>query len=241
MTLKATPTMVSPAGVKGLRFEDEAATANALVPQLRAQGADVIVVAIHEGGYTDAEVLGQECSGINGDIVPILERLDPSVDVVVSGHTHQAYVCDYARINPARPFLLTSAGQYGALLTDFTRIRAGSIHRASGGVLVIRAGDLMADPIIWERLKRVLREGKLAPEEPVNPLGPYTTTLRPAGVPISVRVVMVGTPDVYDALREADNDFATMFRIKVEVEPVVERTPAGSVIYATPGGGVFVP
>ena len=118
MTLKATPTMVSPAGVKGLRFEDEAATANALVPQLRAQGADVIVVAIHEGGYTDAEVLGQECSGINGDIVPILERLDPSVDVVVSGHTHQAYVCDYGRINPARPFLLTSAGQYGALLTE---------------------------------------------------------------------------------------------------------------------------
>ena len=57
MTLKATPTMVSPAGVKGLRFEDEAATANALVPQLRAQGADVIVVAIHEGGYTDAQVL----------------------------------------------------------------------------------------------------------------------------------------------------------------------------------------
>ena len=118
MTLKATPTMVSPAGVKGLRFEDEAATANALVPQLRAQGADVIVVAIHEGGYTDAKVLGQECSGINGDIVPILERLDPSVDVVVSGHTHQAYVCDYGRINPARPFLLTSAGQYGALLTE---------------------------------------------------------------------------------------------------------------------------
>ena len=54
MTLKATPTMVSPAGVKGLRFEDEAATANALVPQLRAQGADVIVVGIHEGGFTDA-------------------------------------------------------------------------------------------------------------------------------------------------------------------------------------------
>ena len=118
MTLKATPTMVSPAGVKGLRFEDEAATANALVPQLRAQGADVIVVAIHEGGYTDAKVLEHECSGINGDIVPILERLDPSVDVVVSGHTHQAYVCDYGRINPSRPFLLTSAGQYGALLTE---------------------------------------------------------------------------------------------------------------------------
>ena len=110
--------MVSPSGVKGLRFEDEASTANALIPQLRAQGADVIVVAIHEGGYTNAKVLEQSCSGINGDIVPILERLDPAVDVVVSGHTHQAYVCDYGRVNPAKPFLLTSAGQYGTLLTD---------------------------------------------------------------------------------------------------------------------------
>ena len=118
MTLKATPTMVSPSGVKGLRFEDEASTANALIPQLRAQGADVIVVAIHEGGYTNAKVLEQSCSGINGDIVPILERLDPAVDVVVSGHTHQAYVCDYGRVNPARPFLLTSAGQYGSLVTE---------------------------------------------------------------------------------------------------------------------------
>ena len=62
-------------------------------------------------------MLGQECSGINGDIVPILERLDPWW-MWSSPATHQACVCDYGRINPARPFLLTSAGQYGALLTE---------------------------------------------------------------------------------------------------------------------------
>ena len=118
LTLQATPTMVSPSGVAGLRFEDEAATANALIPQLKAQGADVIVVAIHEGGGTTAGVQETSCAGLSGDIVPILERLDPAVDVVVSGHTHQAYVCDYSRVNPAKPFLLTSAGQYGTLLTD---------------------------------------------------------------------------------------------------------------------------
>lgn len=118
LTLQATPTMVSPSGVAGLRFEDEAATANALIPQLKAQGADVIAVVIHEGGSTTAGVQETSCAGLSGDIVPILERLDPAVDVVVSGHTHQAYVCDYARVNPARPFLLTSAGQYGTLLTD---------------------------------------------------------------------------------------------------------------------------
>jgi len=104
LTLQATPTMVSPSGVAGLRFEDEAATANALIPQLKAQGADVIVVAIHEGGGTTAGVQETSCAGLSGDIVPILERLDPAVDVVVSGHTHQAYVCDYSRVNPAKPF-----------------------------------------------------------------------------------------------------------------------------------------
>lgn len=118
LTLKATPAMVTPAGVAGLRFEDEVETANALVPMLKAQGADVIVVVIHEGGRTSAGPLEESCAGLSGDILPILERLDPAVDVVVSGHTHQAYVCDYGRVNAAKPFLLTSAGQYGTLLTD---------------------------------------------------------------------------------------------------------------------------
>jgi 5'-nucleotidase len=118
LTLKATPQMVTPAGVAGLHFADEADTANALIPQLRAQGADIIVVAIHEGGATAAGVNETSCAGLSGDIVPILERLDPGVDVVMSGHTHRAYLCDYGRVNPQRPFLLTSAGQYGTLLTD---------------------------------------------------------------------------------------------------------------------------
>ncbi len=118
LTLRATPTMVAPAGVAGLRFADEAETANALVPALRAQGADVIVVVIHEGGSTHAPVTEPGCEGLSGDIVPILQRLDPSVDLVISGHTHQSYICDYGRVDPARPFLLTSAGRYGTLLTE---------------------------------------------------------------------------------------------------------------------------
>lgn len=118
MTLKDTPSIVTPAGVAGLSFEDEAKTANALIPQLRAQGADAIVVLLHEGGHTESGFNGPGCAGLAGGIVPILEKLDPSIDLVVSGHTHRAYICDYGRINPAKPFLLTSAGQYGSLLTD---------------------------------------------------------------------------------------------------------------------------
>lgn len=117
MTLKDTPTVVTPAGVAGLAFRDEADTVNALIPKLKAQGADAIIVLIHQGvasklGYDD-----HSCA-IEGDLTAILDRLDPAVDAVISGHTHNAYVCDYGRIDPARPFLLTSAGSYGRLVTD---------------------------------------------------------------------------------------------------------------------------
>ena len=117
MTLKGTPNMVTPEGIQGLRFEDEAATANALVPFLKAQGISVLVLVIHEGGVIQGDPNDASCPGLSGDIVPILNKLDTSFDVVVSGHTHRAYACDYKRINPSKPFLLTSAGQYGTFLT----------------------------------------------------------------------------------------------------------------------------
>ncbi|PIG08336.1 bifunctional UDP-sugar hydrolase/5'-nucleotidase [Comamonas sp. 26] len=118
MTLQNTPHMVRPSGVKGLRFTAEALTANALIPQLRAQGADVIVVLVHEGGSTTSSLQDNSCQGLSGDIVPILEQLSAEVDVVISGHTHRAYLCDYAKVNPNKPFLLTSGGLYGTLLTE---------------------------------------------------------------------------------------------------------------------------
>ncbi|MEN3292828.1 MAG: 5-nucleotidase [Burkholderiales bacterium] len=118
MTLQGTPGIVTPAGVQGLTFKDEAKTANALIPQLKAQGADIIVVVVHEGGMTTGGYNDKSCPDLTGDIIPILKKLDPAVDVVVSGHTHRAYICDYGKTDPAKPFLLTSAGQYGTLVTD---------------------------------------------------------------------------------------------------------------------------
>lgn len=120
LTLKGTPNLVNPTGIQGLTFEDEADTINAAVPKLKEQGADAIVVLIHEGGRTKGDPDPQGCNEFAGDIRPILDRLDSRVDVVVSGHTHWAYVCDYAQLNPAKPFLLTSAGVYGELVTDIT-------------------------------------------------------------------------------------------------------------------------
>jgi 5'-nucleotidase len=110
MTLEGTPQIVTPAGVAGLTFQDEADTVNALVPELKQQGVEAIVVVIHEGGLQPG--LYDGCDGISGPIVDIVQRMDDEVDVVASGHTHQAYNCviDGKRV--------TSAASYGRLVTD---------------------------------------------------------------------------------------------------------------------------
>ncbi|UUR08883.1 bifunctional metallophosphatase/5'-nucleotidase [Sphingomonas glaciei] len=116
MPLQETATLVTPAGVAGLTFADEAATANALVPRLKAEGADLIVLLIHQGGYVPPVYDALGCDGLSGDIVPILGKLDPAIRVVVSGHTHHAYACEVDA--GGAPRLLTSAGKNGYLVTD---------------------------------------------------------------------------------------------------------------------------
>ncbi len=118
LPLKDIPTLASPAGLTGLDFHDEAQTINALIPQLKQQGADVIVVLIHQGLYTTVGANDKSCGGVSGDLLKILAQLDPQVDLVVSGHTHWAYLCDYGKIDPSRPFLVTSAGLWGEYITD---------------------------------------------------------------------------------------------------------------------------
>lgn len=117
MTLTETATLVSPAGTAGYRFADEAETANALVSQLRAEGADAAVLLIHQGGWVDPAFNASACPGLSGDIIPILDRLDPFISLVVSGHTHHAYVCEMPNSDGSAR-LLTSAGRYGAFVTD---------------------------------------------------------------------------------------------------------------------------
>jgi 5'-nucleotidase len=116
LTLKGTPDIVSPDGVQGLEFRDEADTVNALVPALMARGVKAIVVLIHQGGvpaddhnYEDHD--DNECPGISGPIVDIVKKLDSAVGVIISGHTHKAYVCNI----DGR--LVTSADKFGTRVT----------------------------------------------------------------------------------------------------------------------------
>lgn len=118
LTLKGTATIVEPAGIAGLTFEDEAASINALVPRLVDEGADAVVVAIHQGLVPEPGTGPNGCGSMAGDLRTILEKLDPRVDLVISGHTHRAYVCDFSTVDPARRFTVTSAGYGGSMLTD---------------------------------------------------------------------------------------------------------------------------
>ncbi len=118
LTLEETPTLVTPSGVAGLTFGDEAEAINALVPEIERQGADAIVVAIHQGLQPEPGTPFSGCGAIAGPLREILERLDPRVDLVVSGHTHRSYVCDFATVDPSRGFTVSSAGYGGTLLTD---------------------------------------------------------------------------------------------------------------------------
>ncbi len=139
LTTVDTPTLVTPSGVAGLTFADEADTINKLVPELVAQGVDVIVVSIHQGLYTEVGFNDKSCGGVAGALLGILARVDPRVDVVISGHTHRPYVCDYSAIDPARKFLVTSAGYGGSMLTDI----ALTVDPVLGDVIAASANNII--------------------------------------------------------------------------------------------------
>jgi 2',3'-cyclic-nucleotide 2'-phosphodiesterase (5'-nucleotidase family) len=182
MTLKETPTIVTQSGIRGLTFEDEARTANALVPVLRRQGVKAIVVLLHQGGtpatttYTaahgtyqvappyDATCSTQTRDGVKGaqltgdsPVLDITRRLDPQIDMVISGHTHQPYVCSQADPR-GRQRLITSASSFGRLFTETTLtydLRRGDIRRSSvKGTNLVVTRDVTRDPAQTRLIER---------------------------------------------------------------------------------------
>ncbi|GAA1143528.1 bifunctional metallophosphatase/5'-nucleotidase [Kribbella jejuensis] len=129
MTLENTPNIVTKSGVEGLTFKDEVETANALVPVLHKKGVKSIVVLLHEGGFPADPKAYNSCPGISGPIVDINAGLDPEIDAIISGHTHQAYNCSL-KDSAGNPRLVTSASSFGRIVTD---VRL-SIDNATGDV-----------------------------------------------------------------------------------------------------------
>ncbi len=109
-----TPKVIVAKSIRGLRFIDEAEALNALVPRLRAEGAQLLIAMMHEGAMYDggANDPSYACPGLRGRAIDIANRLDPAYGMIISGHTHQAYTC---KINGR---LLVQAGSFGGWLTE---------------------------------------------------------------------------------------------------------------------------
>jgi 5'-nucleotidase len=139
LTLKGTPGIVSPQGVAGLEFRDEADTVNALLPELKARGVEAIVVLIHEGGLPAGDY--DECPGISGPIVEIVKKFDRAVDLVISGHTHRAYVCEI----DGR--LVTSGDKFGTIVTTIDL----KLDPATRDVISARADNVIVRTGVYGR------------------------------------------------------------------------------------------
>ncbi|MFF5159043.1 bifunctional metallophosphatase/5'-nucleotidase [Streptomyces sp. NPDC000348] len=125
VTLEGTPDIVSAEGVKGLVFKDEVETIDKYAKELQRQGVKSIVALIHEGGFPASSAYNYDCDspgagdGVSGPIADIAKNITPQVDALVTGHTHNAYVCTIP--DPAgKPRTVTSAASFGRLYTDTT-------------------------------------------------------------------------------------------------------------------------
>ena len=133
MTLEGTPNIVTQAGVAGLTFADEIETGNRYAAELQARGVEAIVVLLHEGGQQAAGSGINDCTGLTGPVVDIANGFSDAIDVVVSGHSHQAYNCTIDGKT------VTSASAFGRLVTDIDL----RIDRRTGDVVDATASNVV--------------------------------------------------------------------------------------------------
>ena len=127
--------------------------------------------------------------------------------------------------------------EMGALYTDFTLIKSGSLHRANGGFLIIRVDDLAANPGAWESLLRALRSGQARVEDPAEG-GEHvrTRTIEPEPIPLDLKIVLVGPDEAYEALLYSDERFGKLFKLKAHLQENMARTPDNVGLYLTLAG-----
>ncbi len=184
MTLEATDTLVAAAGIQGYDFLDEAETANALVPELQAQGVEAIVVLLHEGGsQTPPPGDVDACVGISGPIVDINNALDPAIDVMITGHTHLPYNCvlpDAA----GNPRIVTSAYSYGRVVSEVNLVldkRTHDVRRdLSTATNHVVTRDLTPDPAITSVIEKWQ---PLFDAGGNTPIGTITADINRGGIP----------------------------------------------------------
>ncbi|MEY4551216.1 MAG: hypothetical protein RL685_7411 [Pseudomonadota bacterium] len=124
--------------------------------------------------------------------------------------------------------------QFGSMIADFTLIRPGAVHRALGGYLVLEAARLLEHPQAWQALKRTLQSGEISLEsQGQQPDGPVAVSLTPEPIPFAdTKVILLGERELYEVLADTDPDFLELFKVLVDFDDVMDRTPASEASYA---------
>jgi 5'-nucleotidase len=160
--LKDTPTIVTPTGVAGLKFQDEADAANRAVAKLRHDGVKTNVLVIHQGGSQTGTAAINGCAGnlANSPIVDIAKRLDPSIKVIISAHTHAEYRCTLTVNGVTR--LITSASSFGRVLSDITL----KMLKTSGELVSASATNILIPNALNTPGTGVVRQPDTSKEDP---------------------------------------------------------------------------
>ncbi|HVM17009.1 MAG TPA: bifunctional metallophosphatase/5'-nucleotidase [Gaiellaceae bacterium] len=211
MTLENTPQIVTPTGIQGLSFYNEAYMANYWTQNLKKRGAQTVVVLLHEGGFQASPGGHNDCNGISGPIVALTHLMSNEIDVVVSGHTHQAYNC---RIGTK---LVTSAGSFGRLITDIDL----EIDRATGKVVTKRA----INRIVTRDVPRDARQTELVER------------YRRLAAPLANRVIGRITADITRAQNEAGESALGDVIADAQLAATKPANKGGAVVaFMNPGG-----
>jgi lon-related putative ATP-dependent protease len=231
--------------------------------QIKEAGRDVLGLAVGhmieelKGHYTDLDEVQAFLDQVMHDVIETGEQLreQPKADgdlsgIVVGGSISTTryqvnLLVDHAgsrsapvvyEDNPIYPNLvgrIDHVAQLGTLLTNFTLVKPGALHRANGGYLVLDALKLLIQPYAWEGLKRALRSRQVRIESLGQVLGLASTiSLEPEPMPLTVKVVLIGERHVYYLLKALDPDFAELFKIPADFEDDLVRDQDNTRLYA---------
>jgi 5'-nucleotidase len=226
MTLEGTPSIVTPAGIEGLEFRDEADTVNALIKRLkRREGVNAVVVLVHEGSVPPAGTSINGCSGISGPIVVIIGRLDDALDLVVSGHTHQAYNCVLPN-SAGRSVPVTSAGSFSRLLTSIDM----TIDTRTRDVIGVTAENRLVD--------RANVLGSTTPIVPVTEISEIVAGYNSIVQPIANRVIVSITATITTTRNAAGESALGDVIADAQLAATAAPEKGGSVIAFMNSGGI---
>ena len=225
------------------------ATLNGLLEELRAEYAGVPDVVehlgkVHEDMLEHADAFRQPKDGepqmlLGLPITPPegtdspLRRYAVNVLIAHSGSGGAPVVYEDHPNHDALVGRIEHISQMGTLVTDFTLIKAGALHRANGGYLVLDALKLLTEPYAWDALKRALRSREIRIQTLAQALGfTSTTSLEPEPIPLEVKVVLVGQRALYYLLHAYDPEFAALFKVMADFEDEVPRDAESELVYA---------